>query len=47
MDKDRITIYIEKETKRAIKIFCAKTDMSLSEVTEKAIKEFLERNPKK
>jgi hypothetical protein len=43
--KDRINIYIDPNVCIDIKVYAVKTKQSVSEVTEQAIKEFLERHP--
>lgn len=43
----RIMVYTTEELHRELKIHCAKTGEKISTVAERAIKEYLERNPAK
>ena len=47
MEKVKVTFMLPSGTKTFLKVYAAKTDKSISEVIETAIKEYLERNPVK
>ena len=41
----RLNVYIDSNLHKDIKIYAAKTERSISDVTESALKEYLERHP--
>lgn len=44
--KDRIVILVASELKKRVQIFGIENDMNITEVTETALLEYLERNKK-
>jgi len=47
VDKIKVTFTLERETRIRLKVYAAKTNNSVSETIERAIKEYLDRNPVK
>ncbi len=47
MEKIKMTFRLSADVRTKLKVYAAKTDKSISETIEEAIKEYLERHPVK
>jgi hypothetical protein len=45
LEQKRLNVYISSKLHKDIKVYAAKTERSISDITESALKEYMEKHP--